>query len=484
MNCRHYLSVLVTVAIFSALISPVCAMIESKWDMRKLYVESKVVMVGKTTEIVVEKKVISLEFAKALKGISPGPKVRIVVPDSQANLLKDVKLDQPVVFFLSNMEVTPTYEGEAILHIADRWYRAVGVPTSKFLIWRISSNWEEVIQSFPGRTSTLAKLVTDVNAGNDDTLMNKFAKIPFNAGMRKLGKLELQKPQWLLAEDLNGDKKPDLVVGTPAGTKVYLASGESYQDATAQWGALGSGAYHAAGDVNGDGKVDLLLDGVLWINDGQKFTQAKMTFGIPPKPLAAALIDANGDQKLDAVFLTAGGEVRVYENSGTTDKPWAAKTRDPLWSGGDTPVFAAIGDFGDSGKPHALVVSANGVTRYALDADGGPPADFARLTGIDLKKVGKFADGLKNPTAVVLSMNGGGRPDLCVFSDGNPLLLINRGLGAFFHDDFSAHKDKKALPYTPSPASVWARANMHGKAVDDVLVLAEDGTLYVMENPQ
>jgi len=479
MNCKQYLSVIVSVVIFSLLISPVAALINVEWTVDKVYgAGSQAVMIGKISEVVPEKQLAVITMTELLKGgTKPFAKIRALLPEPK-DFVKQVRPDQPIVFFL-----TAGVKDRALLHVGDTWLKMENIANSD--VWKSQQIDDKLTKGFPGRTSALVKMLSEKNAGNLDVIMDVFPKVPFGPGQRKLGKLEIQKPSWLLAEDLNGDKKPDLIVGASAGTKVFLAAGDGYQDATAQWGALGAGSYHAAGDVNGDGKIDLLIDGSLWINDGQKFTAAKMAFGLPAKsPLAAALIDVNGDQKLDAVFLTASGQVQIYENNGGTEKPWSGKAGTPLWSDGDAPAFAAIGDFGDTGKPHALVVTANGVTRYAFDADGGTPADFTRLTGFELKKITKFTDGFKSPVAVSLSMNGAGRPDLYLFSDTNPLLLLNRGLGTFFMDDFTTHGTPKPLAFTPNPTSRMARANMHGKGVDDVLILAEDGTLYLMENVQ
>ncbi len=470
-----------------ALVTPVRALIEIKFTVEKLYGDSNTVAVGKVGKVAPESQIFDVALSPALKGKSPGAKIRVkIVPSDKipAEIVKDLAAEQPLVFFLTDEKGA----GGAVLHVDDRWLKATLITPGNLLVWQVVGNFDEVKKSFPGRTSALVKMAAEVNAGTS-TFMNKFEHKPFLGGIHKRAKLPVQKATWIMAEDVNGDKKPDLIIGTTEGTRLFLAAGDGYEEATDAWGLKGSaGGFHAAGDVNGDGKADLLLGNTLWLNQGTKFAASKATFDVPAKsaPLAAALIDPAGGQKPDAIFLGSDGELRIFENSGSPDKPWAMKPAKTLWTGGGAPIFAALGDFGDTGKPHAMVLTKTGITRYALDADGGPAADLGRLSGVDFSKLEKYRDGFKNATAVALSMNGEARPDVFIYSDAGSLLLLNRGLGTFFLDE-SASVNLTAngaapLPLTPSAATVWTRADLHGKGVDDVLLLGEDGTLYELDN--
>jgi hypothetical protein len=432
---------------------------------------SQTVLVGKVTAVSAETRVVDVAVVEALKGKSPGEKLRVQIV-TPPELLKQIAADQPVVLFLSQGT------SDAIVNVADTWLLSSGIPNANPPTWRSVQIYDDGRRSFPGRTGALVRLVGELRAGTA-TILNKWDRKPFAGGIQKPAKLNVQKPSWVLAADVNGDKKPDLLAGSAAGTRLLLAAANGYEDATEQWGAWGNaGGYHAAGDVDGDGKTDLLLDDTLWLNQGGKFVAAKNKLELPAKgqPLAAALADVTGDQKPDALLLSSAGELRIYENPGAADKPWALRETKQLWTDNTAPTYAAFGDWGDTGKLHVIVVSPMGIVRYALDADGGPPADLLRLTGADIRKNAKYRDGLKNARAVALHMGDHPRPDLFVACDGGGLLLINRGLGTFLLDD------NAPMPVPITPTTAWTAADVHGHGVDDLVVISDDGTLQIVDN--
>jgi hypothetical protein len=136
--------------------------------------------------------------------------------------------------------------------------------------------------------------------------------------------------------------------------------------------------------------------------------------------------------------------------------------------------------------------------RYALDADGGPPADLLRLTGVDLRRNEKYRNGLKNIHAAALHIGESSVAqadksprglDLLAVCDAGALLLVNRGFGTFLLDDNPG--GASAAPASGpgiwsalklGPSALWAPADLHGRGVDDLLVLGEDGTLYEVDN--
>ena len=104
----------------------------------------------------------------------------------------------------------------------------------------------------------------------------------------------------LIAGDLNGDGRPDLVADDAEGIKVLLNHGDSSFAPARRYPFYG---YLALGDLNGDGAPDLLTSGVSALingGDGKFVANASYPGGGP-----LALADFNGDGRLD--FASAGG---------------------------------------------------------------------------------------------------------------------------------------------------------------------------------
>jgi ribosomal protein L35AE/L33A len=471
----------VTLTLAAALLAvatPAAAVIGIDVTVAKVYQGSKIVVIGTVTDVNADSGVIDVKLDEPLKGKSLGERIRLKVV-KPAELIKQVAVGQPMVLLIT----TPTGSGSEAVHLADTPLLTSAIAGSNMQTWQIKGVHEAMPRTFPGRTAALVRLLADLKAGKN-TILDKWDQTPYSGPMRKLADLKVQKPRWLMAADVNGDGKPDLLVGAANGTRLLLATAGGYYDATEKWGAWGAaGAYRAAGDVNNDGKLDLLLDDTLWINDGQKFA-AKARFALPEKvrPLAAALLDATGDKRPDALFLAANGELRVFENPGAADKPWSPRPPVNLWKETDAPVAAFFGDWGDSGKPHVMVAWETRIVRYALDPADGPPADLDRLTGTPLSKSVRFRGGIKGILPIAVDVNGDRKPELFAVCDAGALMLVNRGFGTYMLDDKLAAPGGQQPPLKLTAATIWTAAAMHAAGRDDLLILAADGTLYEVRN--
>jgi hypothetical protein len=277
--------------------------------------------------------------------------------------------------------------------------------------------------------------------------------------------------------DFNADGFPDLVLETRTSTEplgLYFLRGQGDGTFAAPIQVFsGCCGNVASGDVNSDGKLDLVFSfgSEEWVLLGK----GDGTFGdlqrsaAPASPRAPLLLDFNGDGKLDLALADQGGGVSVLLGNG--DGTFAAATNFPIGGGAEASAIVA-GDFnGDGvldiaasnpGPPDftgstvsVLLGKGNGTfgppTDFIVGSDPFPivTADFDHNSEVDLavanymsssvsvllgKGDGTFApklDALDGPFPVGLGaadFNGDGRPDIAIGS-GAPSLAVVLGNG-------------------------------------------------------
>jgi len=468
------------------------AVIKVEMPVSRIYGTSKAVYVGVVSTVAAPQRLVDVKVTGVLRGDSPGASVRIQIL-SPADLIARVSSDAPVVIFVGKARGGAL----AVMHLADTWLLAKRAGASNPQIWRVVQK-HNAKHTFPGRTSSLVRLLREI-AGGKTPILDSTDVAFFRSPMRKLAKLSVTGARWILAADMDHDRKNDLVVGTNKDVRLLLGGESGYTDVTDQW-ALKSGAvgYRAVLDVNRDRRGDLILGDTLWTNNRGKFEPVKLPVtaaGAKDVPLAVGVVYANPyssrSSRPKLFFLTASGRLQVIESAvssrKTRTRTWKASEPRQLWPA-DAPATAAkFGNFGDTSKLHVLAVREDGVTRYSLEASGGPPADFERLTGVNLKKYyERYAGGFKNPLVTALDVNGDRRRDLLIICDTGGMLMVNRGYGAFLCDYDSggeiAPHPKTAPKLKLTAESPWTAVDLHRDGRDDLLILTADGTLYEVSN--
>ncbi len=227
----------------------------------------------------------------------------------------------------------------------------------------------------------------------------------------------------LTAGDFNSDGNLDLVaVNFPSGSSpvVLLGSGEGAFNEVPQNANLRiEGNSSAAGDFNGDGKLDLTVDGanVLLGNGDGTFTQA------PPAPAdtngyGVVVADFNGDGKLDiAVCNNTTNTVTVLLGNGDGTFTPASSSPIPV---GNTPEAIVAGDFNNDGKLDLAIANYgdNTVTLLLGNGDG----TFTEAVG------SPYAVGQGPYEIVAADFNGDGKLDLAVanITDGTVSILLQQ----------------------------------------------------------
>jgi hypothetical protein len=271
--------------------------------------------------------------------------------------------------------------------------------------------------------------------------------------------------------DVNGDGKPDLVVSNQCGSYsncqsvngtvgVLLGNGDGTFQAAITYasGAFGSDSI-AVADVNGDGKLDLLVaNQCAGGNSSSSCTSGTVsvflgksdgTF-LPPFTYdsggyyadSIAVADANGDGKLDLLVVnecalsdcSAGGGVGVLLGNG--DGTFQAAPN--YSSGGQTATSTAVADVNGDGKPDLII--ANQCASGGNCANGEVSVLLGNGNGTFQTAV-SYASGGYGPVSVaVKDVNGDGKPDLVIANqcasstncaNGTIGVLLGNGDGTF-----------------------------------------------------
>ena len=283
--------------------------------------------------------------------------------------------------------------------------------------------------------------------------------------------------------DLNGDSKPDMLVAnvctsrencsvqSDAKVAVLLGKGDGTFQTAVNYdtGIFNTSSINwmVAADVNGDGKPDLVAVGdgiaVLLGNGDGTFQTANVSFPFGVAGLSVAIADVNHDGKPDLLVGTVDGgpnghgTLSVYLGNGDGTFQ-AGATYESL---GDRVLGVAVGDFNGDGNLDVVV------------GNGGCGCSVAVFLG---KGDGTFQNGVKyniltsgTPSVAVADLNGDGKLDLVVahnFEGNGPqqvppvAVMLGNGDGTFQNE----------VHYIPSggPVSV-AVADLNGDGKPDVI---------------
>jgi hypothetical protein len=244
--------------------------------------------------------------------------------------------------------------------------------------------------------------------------------------------------------DMNGDSKPDVVIacGTCCGSKPDPESGivvVLLGDGKGGFARVESGPVRigpsarkvAVGDVNGDRKPDVVVGEhdsasiTVWLGDGKgglkaaPFSPVKASDTKRPHTHDVALADVDGDGHLDLLSTNANdGTVSILKGDGSGQ--FAPAPGSPVSAARHPYDSIAVVDVNGDAKPDLVVPDLRGNAVSVLLGQGGGA----------FGKPAQFPLGPRPGYIVVGDVNGDRKPDLVATHDDDPLVAILLGDGA------------------------------------------------------
>jgi hypothetical protein len=262
--------------------------------------------------------------------------------------------------------------------------------------------------------------------------------------------------------DFNRDGKPDLAVANAADITVSVLAGDgtgAFTPLQTIRVANGLGVITTA-DVNGDGRLDLLLTNEgdrdfsgntvsELLGRGNGTFQASQFFNVESGPIGIVVVDVNGDGNPDLITANAK-DVSVSVLAGRGDGTFEESNALAVNS---IPSGIKAVDLNGDGKPDLVVTNFNSNSLSVLMGNGDGTFQ-SQLT---------LATRVKPYAVVVADLNSDGRPDLVVANrESNSVsVFLGNGDGTF--------QQQRTFAVGNGPVALFA-ADVNGDGVNDIIV--------------
>lgn len=159
MRFRRF-AIVCTAALLVLRVAPTApALIAVNMPLPKIYESVKAVAVASVVSVNAENRVIELKTTELLKGPPVGETFRVQIA-APAELIAKVAAGQPLVIMTGEDLGKPV----ALIHAADTWLLAEGLPAAATPAWRVLQVHDGK-RSFAGTTAELVKALAVLKAG-------------------------------------------------------------------------------------------------------------------------------------------------------------------------------------------------------------------------------------------------------------------------------------------------------------------------------
>ncbi len=275
-------------------------------------------------------------------------------------------------------------------------------------------------------------------------------------------------PISIAVADFNGDGNLDIATANRSSNDISVLFGNGNGTfAKAVNYSAGTGGPDptsiVAADVNGDGKPDLIVADIgtksvsVFINTGTGTFHAAVVYKVGDSPSAVAVADLNGDGSPDiAVTNSADNTVTVLFNSGS-----GTFTTGGTYATGTTPSDVVIADFGNGSND--LAITNQGSNNVSILMNNGA-GSFSAAVNYCVANASGACTAASPVSLVAIDLNGDNIPDLAIAgSSATVSTLLNNGSGVFTFTSLVATSQQ--------PQSI--AAGVYGTGTNPSLVVAD-----------